>query len=303
MSPEFAYGGIINLSMINHFDNAFDCLKYLAGLGQGDYWQQCVFRGESDYYPFRLPSAARGDEDLLERNILYNRALSIFVYDEFISPKLRKTSYGPIYDNSLLLSIDKLGIAYGEGYAQLSWRIQSVFQHYGLSTQWIDLTSDPKVALFFAAWDASHQKLLLDGTGYVYFTTVSSLALSGSSPLVDLSGTSDLFAAILGVTSERPRAQSALSFRSGWNMAQIAHSSTYFECVSFRRTSELSLLNPAQFFPYEPLADTIRKWDELYTALIKTDPERAIIWEKHPLNRCDKINSNKDVQETKAYIA
>jgi len=264
------------------FDSPAECLEFLHSQRGEDYCQKVVFRGEYNLHPSRLPSAARYAEEDYQRYVSYSRGLGMHLGDTVFYPRLGSSSYAPTLDGKPLEYRDLLGKSTGEGYAQLNWRLESIFQHYGMHTRWIDLTFDPRVALFFGSWDASVNKISTEGEGYVYFARMDALSSTQGGPLIDLRKSSDLLAEILGVTSERPRAQSAASFRFPPGLKSVAKISEAFECVSFKRSNDLCILSEKWLFPDEPFQNLVNEWDEEYMKYLRDTPDLKFIWEQHP---------------------
>jgi len=269
--------------MVN-FESPADCLEFLVSQHGEEWWQQIVFRGEHSLHASRLPSAARSPQDDYQRYISYAQGLGMHLGDTVFYPRLGSSSYAPLLDGKPLECPDLLGVSTGEGYAQLNWRLESIFQHYGLHTHWIDLTFDPRVALFFGSWNARANRITTEGEGYIYYASIDALSTSGGGPLIDLQESSDILAKILGVTAERPRAQAAASFRCPIDLDSVVKMSETFQCVSFRRSEDLGLLSEKWLFPEEPLQNIVAEWDRDYMNYLRDSPELNRIWEEHPEN-------------------
>jgi hypothetical protein len=265
------------------FDSPADALDFLRSLNGFDK-ARYVFRGEPQGYPLRLPTAARGRADYYARQSNYVHYLARHIYEFELADKLRHSSCGPILDGRLLEFPDLIGRSGGEGYAQLVWHLSGFLQHYGLTTNWLDLTFEPRVALFFASWLEASKSYADSGLGYIYYTQIYRIPES-CWPLVDLHSTSELFARLLGLTAERSRAQSACALRFSPHLDVVQEAASEFDCIAFRRDSSVRLVDSKTFFPRETVTTWLDRfvasrqewWDEIQRSVRENDePNEAL---------------------------
>lgn len=186
----------MNLSILKavHFGTPINALDFLEELLQNSA-EGIVFRGEFDLYPTRRPSALRGDPRSALMYTTYSLNLARWLFENLLAPHLEHID-GPYYRGSFVGCQDMLGRASSDhGYAQSHWQIKALLQHYERKTHWLDLTFDPRAAMFFASFDSRAQAVCDDGVGYIYYAGYSEIPYD-CWPLIDLQSTSELFAKI-----------------------------------------------------------------------------------------------------------
>jgi hypothetical protein len=231
-----------------HFNSPVGALGHLEEL-QSKTKKRIVFRGESDLYPARTPSAYRCDRNLAAILHSYSGSLGAWVFDKLFAPYLEHKNGAPYLNGRFVGCQDLLGWASSDhGYTQVLWQVEGLLQHYERRTCWLDLTADPRVAIFFASFDAKRRRVRTKGVGYIYYLAFSEIP-PARYPLIDLQNTSELLAKIVGITAERPRAQSAVVLRCLEGLE--------FNSVSFSRTSDLRLFSHRPYFPMENMLEVI----------------------------------------------
>ena len=226
-----------------------------------------LFRGEATYHATRLPTAARGTiRDRWFRET-YLTNLSQAVFDELIQPHVQEIGFAPHFRGRFIGCYDLLGRVGQETYIEAIWQLQALLQHYDRQSAWLDVTFDPRVALFFACFDAGAGRILRDGIGYIHFIRLEDVS-DAWSPVIDLRSTADLVAEIVNTTAERPRVQSAGAMRYVRPLATEPNDGG-FQTIVVRRGEWAELFNPAWFFPDEKLVQVLNDVERHYLNFLK----------------------------------
>jgi hypothetical protein len=229
-----------------------------------------LFRGESREYPNRLPSAARytARDRWIYEAYLVN--LTSHVYQQLVAPRIYDYGMAPHFAGKFVGCRDLRDRVGQDSYIELMWMLQALLQHYGRHSWWLDMTFDPRVAMFFASYDAERSALETQGCGYVFWVALADIREDWS-PVIDLRDTSNTIAEIVGATAERTRAQAAASMRAvPEHRLQDIPWKTVFHHLRFERSGALTFLNPAWFLPEEPLLKRLDAAEAEYLRLLQS---------------------------------
>lgn len=179
--------------------------------------------------------------------------LTSHVYQQLIAPHIYDYGMAPHFNGKFVGCRDLCDRVGQDSYIELIWMLQALLQHYGRRSWWLDMTFDPRVAMFFAAYDTERSALETRGCGHVFWVALSDIREDWS-PVIDLRETSNTIAEIVGTTAERTRAQAAASMRAvPAHRLQDIPWKTVFHHLRFERSDAMRLLNPAWLLPEEPL--------------------------------------------------
>ena len=254
--------------------SANDCLKLLQAMAEG--WKlredDClVFRGEWQAYPqIRTSLSRRNTDEQAFLKVLVNN-LSIHLLDKYVSPVVETRPDGPFYKGKWLgdLHIAERYLA-NPSFLWVHWQIQALLQHYGWPTHWLDVTFDPRVALFFASLNYKAGCLALEGRGYLHVWSLAALSAHGSyfdTPVVGLRPISGLLADVCGVVAVRPGAQHAAAMRipSGQVAIDLHLLESRIALIEFERSDAASVCDPVTtYFPPDPLSVELDTFESQY---------------------------------------
>jgi hypothetical protein len=267
--------------MEEHFDSAADALKYIEEQSPGLKRHKddvLIFRGESNRYPTMQPSFLRQPEGAQAYHLSLISNFSQFILGTLLSPFLEFRSDGPYYKGKWFGNLEWVE-KYGSGtpsYTDSKWQLESLLQHYGWPTPWLDITFDPRVAVFFAALDFSNRGLFTTGEGYVHIwssTAIREAYLIFDTPLIDLKPVSDILADALGKKSTRPQAQAAGSIRLGFGNNSEPRLRSLRSTISFTRHDAIDVLHGFDhYFPQDALAATLNEFEGLYLDYCRSVP-------------------------------
>jgi hypothetical protein len=178
-----------------------------------------IYRGEDAKYDYRLPAIWRLNSNIdRQAQHVKTSGISRLIIDNEIMPRI-DYSYGiPCYKGAWLGEYDLCGYQDGiPSLKQIYWQIVALLQHYGYSTAFLDITFDPRVALFFSCYSALDGKTMHNGYGYIYQwerkaiceTMHSKVLLTSLSKLSSFLKSDDI------TLDSRPESQAAGSLRVG----------------------------------------------------------------------------------------
>jgi FRG domain len=256
------------------FDSVADLLAFVNDPKFGlklDPEDTLLFRGECERYPTMGPSISRRSKD--DQNNL-NTLVTAFGYHvviDLLGPFLEFRDEGPYYKGKWIGRLDWHD-AYinGPSYVAIKWQVESVLQHYGWPTPWLDVTFDPTVAVFFASYDFDKQAFTTDGCGYFYIWSLKAIRSSPlylDVPVVDLDPISAVLSDALAVKSTRPQAQVAGSLGIRSRVEEVAKDvlRDLRTTVVFKRGDALEFVHGKDYyFPQDPLLDALNKLEALY---------------------------------------
>lgn len=177
-----------------------------------------MFRGEHKLYPtvipslYRLPAHERTDAGIFITNLVSH------LLDDILWPSLDFEADGayfrgnPLGDPEIITQV-RSDVSYLDSAHQL----QALFQHYGWPTNWLDVTYDVRVAMFFASFNFASNQLETKGEGHIYWWESSKIyeTFFSNVDIIDLRHLSALLAGALNAEATRPSRQNAAAIKMG----------------------------------------------------------------------------------------
>ena len=110
--------------------------------------------------------------------------LASHVYQQLIAPHIYEYGMAPHFKGKFLGCRDLCDRVGQDSYIELMWMLQALLQHYGRRSWWLDMTFDPRVAMFFASYDAERSAVETQGCGYVFWVALADIREDWS-PVID----------------------------------------------------------------------------------------------------------------------
>lgn len=267
---------------VNSSAEALDYIEQHEDELKVDKTDTLFFRGETKLYPTMLPSLLRQpkDKQIIIGVLIQNFAE--YLLEEYLPTFVEIKAGGPFYKGKWVGRSDWAHEFRAEPeFLDAYWQLQGVLQHYGWPTPWLDITFDPKAAIFFGSFDFTDQKFISDGYGYLHIWSKKATRVGHliyDTPIVDLKPISDVLSDVLNIPSTRPRAQSAAAIR-------IAHGNKHAEdvlqelktTIAFKRhDASRETENLEYYFPADPLLDQLHKIEETYIKTCESVPEEWV---------------------------
>jgi hypothetical protein len=260
---------------VKNFGSTQEALAYLEAIVAAEQRmdrERLLFRGERKDYLLRtsLDRITSGDR-LAHWLILHDLVSYLF---DYLESQVTVTD-GGIYVRGkpldILQEVEKVQQYVGGGGA--SRYFAPVFQHYGWASYCLDVSYDPRVALFFASYNFSEERFEKDGKGYIYCWDPNKVRQK--SPflwVVDLVHLCQTLKTVLNVSPIRPERQKGASIILGYydfDRPDPAYSVLSEEkvCFTFDRADAEDILHPKSFyFPDDELHNFLRTHEAHYTA-------------------------------------
>jgi hypothetical protein len=258
-------------SDVKVFQSAAEALAYLSSLvpdnhNPRDYF---IFRGEANLHETMLPSVHRVPADKLLSYTTLVHGLATHFWSDYLEASLILQSDGAYYKGKPLVDPSEIEqVRSSPSFLDVEEQFQGLLQHYGWPTPWIDVTFDPKVAVFFASLDYAKQNLITTGFGYVFYWSKSEIRtkVDWFKPIVDLRPMANTLNDILRIEAIRPSRQVAGALKAG--MHEMLHEKflrQYRHCVVFEREDAAKIVQGYHhYFPRDPLKDILESWERQY---------------------------------------
>lgn len=242
-----------------------------------------LLRGESSRHPSLLPSVYRVNDADRSHTISLVSSLSLHLLSDYLGPHLDFRADGPYYKGKWVGRRD-----WGEAtladpsFLWVLWQVESVLQHYGWPTPWLDVTFDPRVAVFFACLDYPNQRIVTEGNGYIYAWHLSTIRgqadLAFDAPVVDLKPICGVLAGVFRTASTRPEAQAAGSIRIPWTRPTIeARLRELRTILTFPRHDALETVGDyGTYFPDDPLLGELQAFEDKYLEYCQSVPPTMV---------------------------
>ncbi len=187
--------------MIYSFEDALTLLTEF----QQSTGHRAIFRGESRFYARTLPSIERLEDQKKIPLQMIIPNLVRHICDSKLQPFL-ENNWGFIeYQGQEFGANDLIDPVDSCEPRHTAWGVTALMQHYGIPTEWIDYTKEPKIAMLFASGESDSE------TGYVYYGDYWELEHRGV--LIDLDNFIFDLKKIFPLPESRPEKQRALAFR------------------------------------------------------------------------------------------
>jgi hypothetical protein len=198
--------------------------------------------------------------------------LAMHFWSDFLWPTVEFKSDGLYFKGRLLGDREAITKVRSEAsYLNVQHQFEPLFQHYGWPTTWLDVTYDPRTAIFFASYDFAEKRFTTTGNGYVYFWEAYLLGKRFPSlDVVDLKHLASAIAKALEVAATRPSRQSAASMKIGHGLGgdllgedgDLASART---CIAFDRHDVQDIAYGYEYyFPNDPLKDLLTAFQRKY---------------------------------------
>lgn len=262
------------IAMVRHFGSTRDALSYLDSLVASEKRvgrRRFLFRGERDLYPLKTTlDRAPADEKFGHLLVLHDLVSHLF---DYIESQVTVTD-GGIYVRGrpldILQEVEAVQQTVGGGAARRYFA--PVFQHYGWASYCLDVSYDPRVALFFASYNFAKDSFDKTGHGHVYCWDPDRLRQKAHFLwIVDLVHLCETLNTVLKVSPIRPERQSGASIILGyshWETPDPAYEALDEEKLhfTFDRADAEELLHPrCYYFPDDELYDFLRTHEAHYT--------------------------------------
>ena len=264
------------------FDSAREALQYIEAsddqlkLSAED---TLLFRGETKLYPAMLPSVMRVSEYARWKHLQLIHNLTEHLIDDVLAQFLELRDDGPYYKGTWIGRPDwNDAILSGSSYIQIKWQLESLLQHYGWATPWLDITFDPRVAMFFASLDYPKRSLIREGVGYIHIWSLKAIRSSYLylEPIADLCPMASVLSEVFGVPSSRPRAQLAASIRV-LSPGVEEGLRELRETICFKRQDTHEIVNEfSDYFPDDKLPEALDAFEQQYLVYCKSVPAASV---------------------------
>lgn len=145
---------------------------------------------------------------------------------------------------------------------------QSMLQHYGWPTYWLDITPDPEVAIFFAYHDFSSNHILTDGEGYIHYWDLREMLISnelnrGNNVVMDLSTLGEILSIVFKSPHNRPKNQKAFAIKleSDWDIQQL---NKFKKTIIVKRSPKDGVINKDYIYPVDEVFCHIKCVESLH---------------------------------------
>lgn len=202
------------------------------------------FRGEARYYPSTVPALYR--LGVAEAMAFYSAAIPNLV-GHMWQPRLSRfltNACGILTLNDEPFgAADLVNGAYDMEPHNVDWGFYGLMQHYGIPTNWLDLTREADVAMYFASMPND------ENTATIFYGSIEDFYESGV--VIDVAGFASQLRQILPIDKSRPECQSALALRLRGENDFRSHA----KCLRFPKDVS-SRPGDSGYFP----ADALKVW-------------------------------------------
>ena len=254
------------------FGSTKEALAHLESLTPNESVRPLLFRGEGNRYPTSQPSLYRLPEDERMAVGVFVTMLAKHFWSDVLWPSVEFRAEGLYFGGELLGDLYAIEhVRSAPSYLNAQHQFEPLFQHYGWPTTWLDVTYDPRVAVFFASFDFGRKRFTTNGIGHVYYWDQSDLREQDSFiDIVDLRYLARLLSHALDVESTRPSRQSAVSIRVGrpvgiglYDHDRVVASARH--CVTFDRHDVQDVASGHDYyFPRDDLKELLDAFQRKY---------------------------------------
>lgn len=236
-----------------------------------------IFRGERNNYSCRTPAVYRrfiGKENYdnnIEEEFKRIQHTGMTIYDDLVAPKL-KHNLGFSFYNDKVIGEPLIAGYIAPGATRFYLQIVSLLQHYGMQTQFLDVTFDPLVALYFACFSPENGTFHDNGYGYIYLWHTYALNDTENNDFlcIDLTEVASFFIGENISASIRPQVQKAAALCVNSWLSPLWENKVdrYLDLLNRKATGfaidrskiDYSIFNGFNPYPDEPLCDLINKY-------------------------------------------
>ncbi len=147
---------------------------------------------------------------------------------------------------------------------------------------WLDVTFDPRAAIFFASFDFTANSFVASGYGHLFIWSkkdIRSSPLYFNTPIVDLKPIADVLSDALKVHSSRPQAQVAGSIRIDFGNRHAEEVLKELRTVIlFKREDACEVAGSVDhYFPNDSLYEELNRFENLYFERWESAPPLNLI--------------------------
>ena len=203
-----------------------------------------IFRGEDRKYSTTVPVVERLDEpEMISFLVAVTPNLVGHMWQNRLKSLITSTCGILTVKDEPFGAADLVDGVYDMEPRNIDWGFYGLMQHYGIPTNWLDLTRNPDTALYFASIenDETH--------GVIFYGTIDDFY--NKARIIDVARFASSLRKIFPIEESRPERQDALALRLEGNTDFRSH----MHCVQFPKSNNIRR-DKKRYFP----PDALKVW-------------------------------------------